>query len=108
MSRDSDFAVTVEEWRKVEEQMQAGHGLRDSGKPFVLADDAATRAPGRVGCGLCACGAASSRLPSDVGRRRWYRQHLDDLGIGPAAVTRAVMEARTKPARNDRISPAKH
>ena len=82
----------LERWAAIEEKIQAGHKLRDSGKPFVLSDGAMQRAPARVGLGLCECGATSRRLQSDVSRRRWHSEHLDSLGIGHRAVAAAYMD----------------
>jgi hypothetical protein len=73
--------------------MQAGHGLRDCGKPFMLVNGAAHYAPARAGVGLCECGATSRKLYSDVARRRWHGEHLDSLGIGSRAVAEVVLNA---------------
>jgi len=95
MAPDDPASATLDEWRKVEAEMQAGHEIRDGGKPFTLFDAAPPlRAPGPRGAGLCACCAASGRLQSDVGRRRWHGEHLDSLGIGHKAVARVMLDRR--------------
>jgi hypothetical protein len=97
---DDETTAALEEWRKAEAQMQAGHELRDYGKAFTIFDAAPPlRAPARVGSGLCACGATSPRLQSDVARRRWHGEHLNSLGIGHRAVTDVML------GRNAEVSP---
>lgn len=89
-----DMSGEIEAWNKIAEKLQAGHKLRDLGKPFTIAGSTALRDPGRAGVGLCECGATSRKLYSDVARRRWHREHLDSLGIGPRAVTSAMLAGK--------------
>lgn len=60
-----------------------GHGLQAEGKPFIPAKRSRdvydlpgwTRAEGKVGHGVCSCGAASEELGTDAGRKRWFASH---------------------------------
>jgi hypothetical protein len=64
-----------------------GHGLRAEGAAFFLF------APGKVqrrligngpGRGLCECGDVSDELPNRAARKRWHREHKEQIKAQPA------------------------
>lgn len=60
----------------------AGHTLRSEGAPFVRlgAGPRGTYRPnGRIGRGLCSCGVMSDVLDSNAKRKKWHRDHKDDI-----------------------------
>jgi hypothetical protein len=64
----------------------AGHGLisegyphDDAGKPISGAFLRATSGNGRA---LCSCGELSPELPSGYARKRWHKDHKDQVKEG--------------------------
>lgn len=72
----------------------AGHGLLSEGRPYELrqGDEEGASSWHRThwreseGCGVCSCGAFSGPLPTNGARKRWHRDHKDQIrGEGVAA-----------------------
>lgn len=56
----------------------SGHELVDEGAPFSL--DGWAYWPRRgTGHGKCRCGLLSPELPSEAARKRWHRQHKEEV-----------------------------
>lgn len=49
-----------------------------------------TRAEGKLGHGVCSCGAASGELGTDAGRQRWFASHKNDEAKALAAIKNAL------------------
>jgi hypothetical protein len=56
----------------------AGHGLIQEGWPFIGTHLQARYRSG-PGMAKCECGSMSDVLPSASARKRWHRQHKEDL-----------------------------
>jgi hypothetical protein len=60
-----------------------GHGLFAEGKPFRVVGDVRGEwiavAVGRTGRGRCSCGERSPILESDAERKRWHREHKQQV-----------------------------
>ena len=58
-----------------------GHGLHAEGKPFIGDGRGGwTRPDWGIGYGLCSCGEASpEQLDSDAARKRWHREHKEQV-----------------------------
>lgn len=69
----------------------AGHGLRAEGKVFEDDGNGGTRRKygsyDNFGFGLCSCGSRSSALYSDAARKRWHREHKEQVRNEPAKET---------------------
>lgn len=60
----------------------AGHELRSEGDPFAregTGPRGTYRLNGRIGQALCSCGAMSDVLDSATKRKKWHRDHKDDI-----------------------------
>lgn len=55
-----------------------GHGLRHEGRYWT----GFRYVSGGMAPGVCECGAESRPLPSAADRKRWHRDHKDDLRRG--------------------------
>jgi hypothetical protein len=60
-----------------------GHGLFREGKPFRVVGDATGEwldiAGGHTGRARCSCGERSPILESDAERKRWHREHKQQV-----------------------------
>lgn len=57
-----------------------GHGLLREGMPYTLFGGEWTEVRSAwVGRGRCSCGAFSDYLPSNNARKRWHRDHKDEI-----------------------------
>lgn len=56
-----------------------GHKLRQQGAPYEWDGRKWFIAKGKVGKGLCTCGAPSPTLMNDNQRKVWHRQHREDI-----------------------------
>lgn len=63
-----------------------GHALRHEGR--VYAGPIAGYVAGIVGPAVCSCGAESEPLAQAADRKRWHRDHKNDIRseIGPATL----------------------
>ncbi|MGC5012555.1 hypothetical protein ACLQ2R_17465 [Streptosporangium sp. DT93] len=63
-----------------------GHTLSSEGAAFAWTTNGGryVRTTGRRGVALCSCGETSSTLDSNSARKRWHREHKDELRRGPA------------------------
>lgn len=68
-----------------------GHGLQSEGKPYERGGDEQDPwvrvgfgpHPGsHIGVALCSCGEASPVLESDGQRKRWHREHKNQVRAG--------------------------
>lgn len=58
----------------------AGHTLRSEGAPFSsIAGHSYQVRTTWTGRGLCSCGARSDVLDSNAKRKKWHRDHKDDI-----------------------------
>jgi hypothetical protein len=56
-----------------------GHGLLKEGAPFKQVDGRWETTYRPRGQGRCSCGEASKELDSDGARKRWHREHKDEI-----------------------------
>lgn len=69
----------------------AGHGLIAEGWPYIGTEVRKSHRSGH-GMGKCECGTMSPMLPSTAARKRWHRDHKQEIrartstpaGPGPA------------------------
>lgn len=60
-----------------------GHSLVNEGKPYAFSDEGNwLRCDGTAGRGLCSCGKPSPIFTSDAARKRWHRDHKDQVRGG--------------------------
>ena len=59
----------------------AGHTLRSEGAPFASSGPVVTYRVRStwIGKGMCSCGAMSDVLDSNAKRKKWHRDHKDDI-----------------------------
>lgn len=64
----------------MKEQMRVkGHYLIGEGESFFGDGSRIWGRRSGMGCGKCSCGALSEKLPSDAARKRWHRQHKEEV-----------------------------
>ncbi|GAA2990544.1 hypothetical protein GCM10017559_08210 [Streptosporangium longisporum] len=73
----------------------SGHTLSNEGAPFTWIGSSGrhVRTAGRHGVALCSCGETSPPLGSNNARKRWHREHKDELRGGAAALVEQIAVA---------------
>lgn len=78
-----------------------GHGLQAEGKPFIPGKSQDvynlpgwTRAEGKLGHGVCSCGASSDELGTDAGRKRWFDVHKNEVILAWTGIRDALRAER--------------